>query len=82
MSTPPRHPRPDRLGEALRVLVRARRATTLPAARATPPSLIEVGVRLASLEHEVGEVRSRVNGVLFAVVASVLTQLVSKVVAG
>lgn len=81
MSAPRRRPQPDRLGEALRVLVRARRASSVPEA-STPPSLVEVGVRLASLEREVGEVRSRVNGVLFAVVASVLTQLVSKVVAG
>lgn len=78
MSAP--RPHTDRLGEALRALVRARRA--VPAPPATAPSLIEVGVRLASLEREVGEVRSRVNGVLFAVVASVLTQLVTKVVAG
>lgn len=75
---------PDRLAEALRVLARARR-TTPSAPRveaAAPPSLAEVGLRLSALEREVGEVRSRVNGVLFAVVASVLAQLVSKLVAG
>lgn len=82
MSTPPRRPQPDRLGEALRVLVRARRAKAAPVVPVTPPSLIEVGVRLASLEREVSEVRARVNGVLFAVVASVLTQVVSRAVAG
>ena len=71
---------PDRLAEALRVLARARR--TAPREAAAPPSLAEVGLRLTSLEREVGEVRSRVNGLLFAVVASVLAQLVSKVVAG
>ena len=71
---------PDRLGEALRALARARGAPTH--APLTSPSLVEVGLRLSALEREVGEVRSRVNGVLFAVVASVLAQLVSKVVAG
>ncbi len=72
---------PDRLAEALRVLARARR--TAPRIEAVaPPSLAEVGLRLSALEREVGEVRSRVNGVLFAVVASVLAQLASKVVAG
>ncbi|TAK78176.1 MAG: hypothetical protein EPO16_04115 [Dehalococcoidia bacterium] len=74
----------DRLGEALRAIVRARR-TAPPATRqeaATPPSLAEMGLRLAALEREVGEVRSRVNGLLFAVVASVIAQLASKLVAG
>lgn len=72
---------PGRLPEALRMLGRARRVQ-----RATPPAssltLFEVGLRLASLEREVAEVRSRVNGVLFAVVASVLAQLATRVVAG
>lgn len=54
----------------------------MPRIAAAPPTLAEVGLRLSVLEREVGEVRSRVNGVLFAVVASVLAQLVSKVVAG
>ena len=72
---------PDRLAEALRVLARARHAAPRIEA-AAPPSLAEVGLRLSALEREVGEVRSRVNGVLFAVVASVLAQLASKVVAG
>lgn len=72
---------PDRLAEALRVLARARRGVPAPTSHAAP-SLVEVGLRLSALEREVGEVRSRVNGVLFAVVASVLAQLVSKVVAG
>ncbi len=72
---------PDRLAEALRVLARARRTAPRIEA-AAPPTLIEVGLRLSALEREVGEVRSRVNGLLFAVVASVLAQLVSKVVAG
>jgi hypothetical protein len=73
---------PDRLAEALRVLARARRGTPAPAASPVSLSLVEVGLRLSALEREVGEVRLRVNGVLFAVVASVLAQLVSKVVAG
>jgi len=73
--------RPDRLAEALRALHRARRPGA-PAPRLdAAPSLVEVGLRLAALEREVGEVRARVNGVLFAVVASVLAQFVSKVVA-
>lgn len=82
MSAP--HPSHDRLAEALRVLARARR-TAPPATRheaAAAPSLAEAGLRLAALEREMGEVRSRVNGLLFAVVASVLAQLVSKLVAG
>lgn len=81
MSAPDKHR--DRLSEALRALARARR-TAPPATRheAAPPSLAEAGLRLAALEREVGEVRSRVNGLLFAVVASVIAQLASKLVAG
>ena len=81
MSAPPTH---DRLAEAVRALVRARRAAPSGPRieSAAPLSLTEVGLRLSALEREVGEVRSRVNGLLFAVVASVLAQLVSKVVAG
>ncbi len=75
------HHNTGRLAEALRVLSRARRAAPI-AAHAAPPTLLEVGLRLASLEREVAEVRSRVNGVLFAVVASVLAQLATKVVVG
>ncbi|RJQ10902.1 MAG: hypothetical protein C4558_04075 [Dehalococcoidia bacterium] len=73
----------DRLAEALRVLARARRtAASTPRVEAAPLTLAEAGLRLSALEREVGEVRSRVNGVLFAVVASVLAQLASRVVAG
>lgn len=79
MSAP--RPHHDRLAEAWRVLAHARRAA--PAVEvATPLTLLEVGLRLSALEREVGEVRSRVNGVLFAVVASVLAQLASKLVTG
>lgn len=73
---------PDRLAEALRVLARARRGVPAPAAPLVSSSMVEVGLRLSALEREVSEVRSRVNGVLFAVVASVLAQLATKVVAG
>lgn len=79
MSAPPVH---DRLAEAVRALARAKRTPPAPRVESVPPTLAEVGLRLSALEREVGEVRSRVNGVLFAVVASVLTQLVSKVMAG
>lgn len=73
----------DRLAEVLRVLARMRRAAPSgPRIAAVSPTLTEVGLRLSALEREVGEVRSRVNGVLFAVVASVLAQLAAKVVAG
>lgn len=80
MSAP--HTPHDRLAEALRALARARRAAPVPSHNAAAPSLAEAGLRLAALEREVGEVRSRVNGLLFAVVASVLAQLASKLVAG
>lgn len=73
--------RPDRLTEVLRTLHHTRRPAVAASRLDAAPSLVEVGLRLAALEREVGEVRARVNGVLFAVVASVLAQFVSKVVA-
>jgi hypothetical protein len=64
---------PDRLGEALRALARARRER-----RPEPPRDLEA--RLAALERDVQEVRSRVNALFFTVIAVAVGDFVGRLV--
>jgi hypothetical protein len=66
---------------AISRLIRRRRETQplaeLPIASMTAPAFrVLVAERLRTLERDVAEVRSRVNGVLFVVAGAVITQLV------
>jgi hypothetical protein len=52
-------------------------AAELPIASMTAPAFrVLVAERLRTLERDVAEVRSRVNGVLFVVAGAVITELV------
>ncbi len=76
----------DDLGAALRQLFARLRATQLSRrdddyvssieAMSAPAFRALVAERLRSLERDVAEVRSRVNGLLFVVAGAVVTQLV------
>jgi hypothetical protein len=61
--------------EAVRADADAMAAMSGPAFRAL------VAERLRGLEHDVAEVRARVNGLLFVVAGAVVTQLVLKLIA-
>ncbi|HET6615138.1 MAG TPA: hypothetical protein VFH62_04545 [Dehalococcoidia bacterium] len=66
------------LREALRGLVRARRAANAEPLETMSPAAFRtvVAERLRALERDLGEVRSRVNGLLFVVAGAVATQVV------
>ena len=66
------------LREAVRTLLRPRIATAAePLEAMTAPAFRSVVAdRLRTLERDVAEVRSRVNGLLFVVAGAVVTQLV------
>jgi hypothetical protein len=63
----------DRLAEALRVVIGGR------ASRPVPPAH-DVPARLASLEREVQEVRTRVNALFFTVLTVALTDVLMRAV--
>ncbi len=69
-----RHPRSgERLAAAVRAILGHREASL-------PPPHHEVPARLASLEREVQEVRTRVNALFFAVLTVALTDVVVRAV--
>ena len=69
--------RPDRLAVALRRMLGAR-PQQVEDPRAHAP--LEVGSRLDALEREVGEVRTRVNALFFAVISVAIGDLVVRAV--
>jgi hypothetical protein len=77
----------DRLERALRRLridARRRADATAPetlAAMSPPAFRSVVAHRLASLEQQVGELRGRINGLLFVVAGAVVTQVVLRLFA-
>ena len=68
----------DEFTRALRSLIQRSRGAErpLPDAPVATASPAELAARLAALEREMAEVRSRINGLLYLVVGAVLTQLV------
>jgi len=68
--------RPDPLGDAVRrfVLGRSHRAEPRPHAGG------DIATRLAALEREVSEVRTRVNALFFTVIAAALGDLLARTV--
>lgn len=70
--------RPDRLGDAIRRLVRHRSADRAP----SPMPAAELGLRVAELERQLQEVRTRVNALFFAVLAAALGDLAGRLVLG
>lgn len=77
----------DELARRLRALVRRGAAAAVPVkpqpAANAPVSASEAVLqeRLRAVEAEVAEVRSRVNGLLFAVLGAVLVQLLLRLLA-
>jgi HAMP domain-containing protein len=70
--------RPDRLGDAVRRLARHRWT-----GRATPPAPAgEIALRVAELERQLQEVRTRINALFFAVLAAALGDLAGRLVLG
>lgn len=72
MAERPRPGRPDRLATAVRALL-ARRT-------AAPPARGDSEARLAALERELQEVRTRVNALFFAVISVALGDLIGRAV--
>ncbi len=71
----------DEFTHALRSLLQRSRAAGNHAPAVAPSavvSAIELAARLAALEREMAEVRSRINGLLYLVAGAVLTQLLLK----
>ena len=64
--------RPDRLAEALRRLAGRERAR---------PPAHDLAARLDYLERDASEVRTRINALFFAVIAVVLGEILSRVLA-
>jgi hypothetical protein len=71
-----RRRRPDRVGEALRGLAAGRHRRV---ERSTEVG-DEAGARLAALEREVQEVRTRVNALFFAVLTAAAVDLIGRAV--
>ncbi|MDA0270363.1 MAG: hypothetical protein O2919_04970 [Chloroflexi bacterium] len=69
-----RHRRNDPLAEAVRRIAIGR------SRRAVPSPHGDVDARLAALEREVSEVRTRVNALFFTVIAAALGDLVARAV--
>ena len=70
---PSRHRRPDRIADALRGLGVGR-------PRRVPPPEGDLSARLAAMERDLQEVRTRVNALFFAVFAAALGDLAGRVV--
>lgn len=72
------------LERALRRIALRRRVASLDgerlAAMAAPEFRAVVAERLRALERELGEVRARINGLLFVVAGAVITQLVLRLI--
>ena len=66
------------LRHTLRGLLRARRASPAEPLEAMSPAAFRtvVAERLRALERDLGEVRARVNGLLFVVAGAVATQVI------
>jgi len=69
----PRHRRPDPLGHLLRGVARQRTKRVEVPAR-------DLHSRLDALEHDVREVRTRINALFFAVLTAALGDLAGRVV--
>lgn len=65
----------DRLGEALR------RLAGRPPARERPPAH-DLAARLDYLERDLAEVRTRINGLFFGLIAVALAEIVTRALAG
>lgn len=73
-----RNRRPDQLGDPLGEVVRgmAQQRTTRP--EPAPDLETRLGARLDALEHDLGEVRTRINALFFAVLTAALGDLVGR----
>lgn len=69
----PDRPSPDRLSRAVRALFLGERT------RASTPHT-DAGARLDAVERELGEVRTRVNALFFAVITASVADLVARMV--
>jgi hypothetical protein len=67
--------RPDRLEEALRGLLHGR-----PRRPAPPPD--DLGARLANVERELQDVRTRINALFFTVLTAVVGDIAGRLVLG
>lgn len=79
MSNPrgPRHRRPDPLGHLVRGFARQRAKRTERTEVKTPSR--DLHARLDALEHDVREVRARINALFFAVLTVALGDLAGRV---
>ena len=76
----PRAHEADRLGAAVRRFARRRRPAASPTVPAPPAP--DFGARIADLERQVQEVRTRINALFFAVLTAALVDLGGRLVLG
>jgi hypothetical protein len=69
----------SRLEQALARFRRRQQAAKPPIARGSEAFRARVEERLRNLEHQVSEIKGRVNGLIFLVAGTALTQVIIKV---